>query len=75
MTVEIGKKLLQRDDVLTASRSIGEPTIDLRLETSLIDNSDILEMLERIRGMEGVTNAVWSEIIEVIGRKESQVVN
>lgn len=72
-TVKIGKKLLQHDDVLAAYRSIGEPTIDLRIETSLKDNGDILEMLESIKGIEGVTNAVWSEIVEVIGKKEKVV--
>ena len=70
MTVTIWKKLLKQDAVYAVYRSIGEPTIDLRVETRLRDNAQILEMLETIKRTKGVSNAIWSEIVEVIGKKQ-----
>ena len=69
-TVTVGKKLLKRSEVISASRSIGQPTIDLRIEAFMRDNGEILDMLEYIKGMSGVRDAIWSEIIDVIGRKQ-----
>lgn len=70
MTIAIGKKLLKRPEVISASRSIGEPTIDLRVEALMNCNGEILDMLEYIKGMHGVREVIWSEIVQVIGRKE-----
>ena len=37
-TISVGKELLERDDVIFAARTIGEHTIDLRVETLIKDN-------------------------------------
>ena len=60
---------MRYDVVFVVYRTIGEPTMDLRVETRIRDNAHILEMLETIKGMQGVTHAVWSEVVEVIGKK------
>lgn len=70
MTVALGKKLLKCPEVISASRSIGQPTIDLRIETFMSCNGEILDMLEHIKAMYGVRDVIWSEIVQVIGRKE-----
>lgn len=70
LTVKIGKQLLLQKEVFAAYQSIGEPSIDLRVETRLKDNAHILDMLEIIKGTDGVTHAVWSEIVQVIGKKD-----
>ena len=70
LTVNVGKTLLKRKEVVSACTCIGEPTIDLRVATHLKTNLDIANMLEYIKGTDGGSNASWSEIIEVIGRKK-----
>ena len=52
-------------------KSIGEHTIDLRIETIVKDNILLLDLLENIKGMDGVNDVVWSEIVSVVGRKIS----
>jgi DNA-binding Lrp family transcriptional regulator len=70
-TVTIAKALLKMDEVTTVGRSIGQHTIDLRVETILKDNEDILRISEKLKAMVGVKDVVWSEIVEVVGRKAS----
>lgn len=67
----VANKLMQLNDVTYVGKSIGEHTIDLRVETIVKDNSVVLDLLEAIKGMEGVKDVVWSEIVTVIGRKIS----
>jgi DNA-binding Lrp family transcriptional regulator len=68
-TMTVGLELLKRKEVTYVARSIGEHTIDLRVETFIQDNSELLNLLEDVKGMNGVKDVVWSEIVEVIGRK------
>ncbi len=71
MVNAVAKKLVELDDVTYVGKSIGEHTIDLRVETIVKDNSVLLDLLEVIKGMEGVRDVVWSEIVTVVGRKIS----
>ena len=64
-------KLMELNDVTYIGKSIGEHTIDLRVETIVRDNSVLLDLLEVIKEMEGVRDVVWSEIVSVVGRKIS----
>ena len=70
-TGAIGKALLKRDEVVYVGKSIGQHTIDLRVETVLQDNSEILRMMELIKATPGIKDVVWTEIVEVVGRKMS----
>jgi len=70
-TGTIGKELLNRDEVIYVSKSLGQNTIDLRVETILEDNSEILRMMELLKATKGIKDVVWTEIVEVIGRKMS----
>jgi DNA-binding Lrp family transcriptional regulator len=67
----IAKNLLERDEVIYAGKSIGQHTIDLRVETILEDNAEILRMMEILKAMDGIKDVVWTEIVEVVGRKTS----
>ena len=67
----IAKSLLERDEVIYAGKSIGQHTIDLRVETILEDNAEILRMMELLKAMDGIKNVVWTEIVEVVGKKTS----
>jgi hypothetical protein len=52
-------------------KTIGENTIDLRVEAIVKDNSVLLNLLEQIKEMEGVKDIIWSEIVSAVGRKIS----
>ena len=67
----IGKSLLERDEVIYVGKSIGEHTIDLRVETILEDNSEILRMMELLKATKGIKDVIWTEIVEIVGRKMS----
>jgi DNA-binding Lrp family transcriptional regulator len=67
----IGKSLLKRDEVIYVGKSIGQHTIDLRVETILKDNAEILRMMEFLKSTEGIKDVVWTEIVEVVGKKTS----
>lgn len=67
----IGRELLKRDEVIYVGKSIGQHTIDLRVETILEDNAEILRMMELLKATRGIKDVVWTEIVEVVGRKMS----
>jgi hypothetical protein len=62
---------LKRDNVVSVGRSIGEHTIDLRAEVIIKDNSELLELLEAVKAMDGVRDVVWSEVVDIMGAKRS----
>jgi DNA-binding Lrp family transcriptional regulator len=70
-TVGIAKSLLERDEVVYVGRSIGEHTIDLRAEVIIGDNSELLDLLEEVKAMPSVKDVIWSEIVQIVGRKRS----
>src|SRR5215217_4794279 len=57
-TDSVAKQLLENEEVTYVGKSIGEHRIDLRVEII-------------VKAMEGVHDTVWSEIVQVIGRKRS----
>jgi len=71
MVNAVANKLLDSDEVTYVGNSTGEHTIDLRVETIVRDNASILDILEKIKAMDGVQDVVWSEIVSVVGKKIS----
>jgi DNA-binding Lrp family transcriptional regulator len=67
----VANKMMDLDEVTYVGKSIGEHTIDLRVETILKDNASILDFLERTKAIDGVKDVVWSEIVSVVSRKIS----
>jgi hypothetical protein len=65
----VANALVKLDDVIYVGKSIGEHTINLRIETIIKDNSVLLNLLEQIKAMDGVKDVIWSEIVSVVGRK------
>ena len=63
--------LLSLNQVTAVGKSIGEHTIDLRVEAIVKDNHEILYLLETLQAMDGIRDAVWSEIVETVGNKMS----
>ena len=70
-TDSVAKQLLQNEEVTYVGKSIGEHTIDLRVEIIIKDNAELLDILEKVKAMEGVEDTVWSEIVQVVGKKRS----
>lgn len=71
-TVFIAQDLLKRDEVVYVGRSVGQHTIDLKAEIIIKDNDvELLDMLETVKGMVGVRDVKWTEIVKVVGRKKS----
>ena len=70
-TSSVAKQLLSYDEVTYVGKSIGEHTIDLRAEIIIKDNAQLLDILEKVKAMDGVNDTIWSEIVEVVGRKRS----
>jgi hypothetical protein len=68
-TLAIGKDLLKRDQVAYVARTIGQFNIDLRAEVFVHNGEELMELIEAVKAMDGVKDMVWSEVIEVVGRK------
>jgi DNA-binding Lrp family transcriptional regulator len=70
-TDEIAKALLIHEEVVYVGKSIGQHTIDLRVETILKDNAEILRVLELLKAMQGIRDVVWTEVVQIVGAKSS----
>ena len=70
-TDSVANRLLENEEVVYVGKSIGEHTIDLRVEIIVRDNSELLNILEKVKAMDGVNDVIWSEIVQVVGRKRS----
>ncbi|MGB8159305.1 MAG: HTH domain-containing protein [Nitrososphaeraceae archaeon] len=70
-TDSVARELLALREVIFVGKSIGAHTIDLRVEAIVKDNSQILELMDRIKAIDGVKQVVWSEIVMGVGNKMS----
>jgi hypothetical protein len=70
-SISIGEELLKHDEVVYVGRSVGQHTIDLKAELIIKDNAELLDLLERVKAMDGVREVEWTEIVRIIGRKRS----
>ena len=66
----IGKDLLKRDEVAYVARTIGQFTIDLRVEVFIQSSDELVNLIEDVKAMKGVKDLMWSEVVEVVGRKD-----
>ena len=71
LTIPIAKSLLRMKEIVFVGRSIGRSSIDLRSEIIIKDNEHLVDLLDRVRGLAGVEDVVWSEIVHVVGKKGS----
>jgi hypothetical protein len=69
-TEVVGKALLERKEVTFVARTIGQITIDLRAEVFVRNSGELLSLIEEVKAMNGVRDVVWSEVVEVVGRKK-----
>jgi DNA-binding Lrp family transcriptional regulator len=64
----IGKELLSHNAITRVCRSIGEHTIDLHAEIVFKNNTELLNVIEWIKRLDGVKDVVWTEPVEVVGK-------
>jgi len=67
----VGNKLMKIKEVVKVGASIGEHTIDVKAELIFKGNLHLLELLDKVRSMNGVRDVVWSKVVRVIGNKGS----
>lgn len=67
----IARELLAMPEVTNVRKHIGQHTIDLTTEIVVRDNNQLLEMLERVKGLSGIKELMWSEVVKVVGKKIS----
>jgi DNA-binding Lrp family transcriptional regulator len=70
-TTSIAKEIAKMNHVVYASKSIGDHTIDLHVIAVVHDNMELLDVLEQIRSIDGVKDAIWTEPIQPISSKMS----
>ncbi len=70
-TMAVAKEVAKLKQVVSVGKSIGQQTIDLHAVGIVEDNGDILEVMEMVKGMEGVKDVIWSEVIQVVSKKPS----
>src|SRR4029079_16708803 len=70
-TDALANELLSMNEVTAVGKSIADHTIDLRVETIVKDNHQLLNLLEKLKAMDGIRDAVWSEIVKSVGNKMS----
>jgi len=57
--------------VIFIGKSIGQRAIGLRVQTIVKDSGQILYLMEKIKTIDGVKLAVWSEIVDTPENKMS----
>jgi DNA-binding Lrp family transcriptional regulator len=68
-TVAVGRELLKLKQVVFVGGTIGEVKIDLRAEVFVRSSAELLNLIEEVKALPGVTAVIWSEVAEVIGIK------
>jgi DNA-binding Lrp family transcriptional regulator len=64
----IGKELLSHNAITRVCRSIGEHTIDLHAQMVFKNNTELLNVIEWIKGLDGVRDVIWTEPVELVGK-------
>ncbi|MDA4117188.1 MAG: Lrp/AsnC family transcriptional regulator [Thaumarchaeota archaeon] len=68
-TKRIAGKLLELPEIISVSTTIGEHTIDIIAELIIKNNGQILDLSEKVKGMRGVGNVTWTEVVQETRKK------
>ncbi|HVX02272.1 MAG TPA: Lrp/AsnC family transcriptional regulator [Nitrososphaera sp.] len=69
MTAAVGKEILSLSDgVKSVNRILGENSADLMVEIIFRNNAELLNMVEKMKSINGVGNVFWIELIEPMGK-------
>lgn len=70
-TDEVAKVLFNLRQVIFVGKSIWQRAIGLRVQTIVKDSGQILDLMEKIKAIDGVRLAVWCEIVDTPENKMS----
>jgi len=68
LTSSVASDLLTwKGSILSVYRTMGSNEIDLEVQYVFRQNTELLNMIEKVRTINGVKNVTWNEAIEVVG--------
>jgi DNA-binding Lrp family transcriptional regulator len=70
-TTSIAKEIAKMNQIVHVSKSLGHHAIDLHVIAVVHNNSELLDVMEQIRSIEGVKDAIWTESVQPISSKMS----
>ena len=70
-TTSIAKEIAKMNQIVQVSKSIGDRTIDLHVIAVVHDNTELLDVMEQIRSVDGVKDATWTESMQPMSSKMS----
>ena len=70
-TIGVGKEiLLWKDSTVRVWRAIGAETTDIITEAIFKENKDLMDIIERVKAIKGVTNISWIELVSTLGKND-----
>jgi DNA-binding Lrp family transcriptional regulator len=70
-TTPIAEQIAKMNHIVYVSKSMGDHAIDLHVIAVVNDNSELLDVMEQIRSVDGVKDATWTESIQPMATKMS----
>lgn len=68
----IGREILRMSDMVTfVSATIGQSSMDLRVEAVFKTSQDLMSLIDKIKSLDGVRDVIWNESVEMIGKKNT----
>lgn len=70
-TIGVGKEILSwKDSTVRVWRAIGAETTDIITEAIFKENKDLMDIIERVKAIKGVTNISWIELVSTLGKND-----
>ena len=70
-TLGVGKEILSwKDSTVRVWRAIGAETTDIITEAIFQENKDLMDIIERVKAIKGVTNISWIELVSTLGKND-----
>ncbi len=63
---DVGNRILKEKEVISVEIIMGENNMNIMSQVLFRENSDLLEIIEKIKSFDGVDQVTWLEIIEML---------
>jgi len=74
-TSQIGKELAAwPHSIVSVARIMGKNSVDIMAECVIKDDASLLDLIEQIRSLDGVSDVLWNKLIEVIGKNPDHLI-
>jgi DNA-binding Lrp family transcriptional regulator len=68
-TLAIGEEIMKHRQIVHAARTIGQFNVDLKAEAFVRTSEELLDVIEKVKAVNGVKDAIWIQVVDVIGDK------